>query len=125
MFLNKIFSFNVLKGILISLIFTAISILIFAYVLYLFSIPNEVIKPINYLIKVLAVFIGCYFSVSGEKGLLKGCLYGAIITIISFLFFSLLSGRFILDITFLWDLLLGVVVGGIGGIVAVNRKINL
>ncbi len=125
MFLQKFFSFNLLKGILISLIFTAVSILIFAYILYLFSLPNEVVKPINYLIKVLAVFIGCLFAVRGEKGLLKGCLYGGIITIISFLFFSLLNGNFSLDATFLWDMLLGIVVGGIGGIVAVNRKINL
>ena len=94
-------------------------------ILYLFSIPNEVIKPVNYLIKVLAVFIGCFFAVKGENGLIKGVIYGAIITIVSFLFFSLLSGSFSLDLNFLWDLLLGIAVGGISGIVAVNRKVNL
>ena len=121
---DKIFGFNLVKAILISLIFSCVSILLFALVLYLFSIPNEAVKPINCLIKVLAVFIGCFFSIKGDKGFVKGLIYGGIIVIIAFLFFSLLSGSFTFGLSFLWELLLGLTVGAVAGIVAVNKKNN-
>ena len=124
MFNSKIFGFNLLKAILISLIFSCVSILIFALVLYLFSIPNEAVKPVNCLIKVLAVFIGCFFSIKGEKGLIKGLIYGGIITVTAFLFFSLLGGEFTFGISFLWEVLLGLTVGAVAGIVTVNKKNN-
>ena len=123
MYNDKIFSFNLVKAVLISLIFSCISILLFALVLYLFSIPNEAVTPINCLIKVLATFIGCFFSIKGDKGIIKGLIYGAIITVIAFLFFSLLSGSFTLGISFLWELLLGLTIGAVAGVVAVNKKI--
>ena len=124
MFNDKIFSFNLIKAVLIALIFSCASILLFALVLYLFSIPNEAIKPINCLIKVLAVFIGCFFSIKGERGLIKGLIYGGIITVIAFFFFVLLSGTFVFGVSFLWELLLGLTVGAVAGIVTVNRKNN-
>lgn len=122
MYNDKILSFNLIKGILIALLFTCISILLFALVLYLFSIPNEAVKPVNCLIKVLAVFIACFFSIKGERGLIKGCIYGGIITLVTYLFFLLLSGVNSFNFSFLWEVLLGVAVGGISGIVAVNKK---
>ena len=121
---DKIFGFNLVKAVLISLIFSCVSILIFALVLYLFSIPNEAVKPVNCLIKVLAVFIGCFFSIKGEKGLIKGLIYGGIITVTAFLFFSLLGGEFTFGISFLWEVLLGLTVGAVAGIVTVNKKNN-
>ena len=121
---DKIFGFNLVKAVLISLIFSCVSILIFALVLYLFSIPNEAVKPVNCLIKVLAVFIGCFFSIKGEKGLTKGLIYGGIITVTAFLFFSLLGGEFTFGISFLWEVLLGLTVGAVAGIVTVNKKNN-
>ncbi len=123
MFNDKIFGFNLLKAVIISLIFSCGAILLFALVLYLFSIPNEAVKPINILIKVLATFIGCFFSIKGDKGFIKGLIYGGIITIVAFLFFSLIGGTFKLNVSFLWELLLGLTVGVVAGIVAVNKKI--
>ena len=121
---DKIFGFNLIRAVLISLIFSCVSILIFALVLYLFPIPNEAVKPVNCLIKVLSVFIGCFFSINGDKGLIKGLIYGGIITVVCYLFFALLSGVFGLGVSFLWELLLGLTVGAVAGIVTVNKKNN-
>ena len=121
---DKIWGFNLIKGVLIALIFSAVSILLFALILTLFSIPSETIKPVNCLIKVLAVFIGCLFSIKGGKGLIKGLIYGGIITLTAYLFFSIIGGNFIFSISFLWELLLGLSVGAVAGIVSVNRKTN-
>ncbi|MBO5926195.1 MAG: TIGR04086 family membrane protein, partial [Clostridia bacterium] len=68
---NEVF-FGAVKGVIISLIFTLISILVFALILKIFSLNNNVIKPINYVIKVTAVFLGTFIAVKEEKGILKG-----------------------------------------------------
>ena len=112
---------NSLKAVVVSLIFTMIAILIFALILKVFSLPNSVIKPVNYLIKCLSVFLGCYLSISEEKGILKGFITGAIIMLFSHLIFSLIGG---VSLTFsiIWELLLGGAVGAITGTIAVNKK---
>lgn len=110
------------KAVIISLIFTLISIIIFAFLLKVFSLPNGIVKPINYLIKCVSVFLGCYFSIKGENGALKGFIFGILIIIISNLLFSALSCKFFIDLNLLWDVLLGGVVGVIAGVVAVNKK---
>lgn len=109
-----------LKSVIISLLFSIISILIFALILRLCSIPEVAIKPVNYVIKTVAVFLGVFFSVRNEKGLLKGVLLGVVITVICNLVFSLLCWEFLITYRFLWDLLLGATVGGVSGILGVN-----
>ncbi len=111
-----------LKAVIISLIFSLLSILLFAVILNVFSLPNAVIKPVNYLIKSLSVFLGCYFSISKDKGAVKGFIIGAVIILICYLVFSLTSCNFILDISLIWDILLGGTIGAVTGIVAVNKK---
>ncbi len=111
-----------IKAIIISVIFTLVSILIFAFLLKVFSLPNGIVKPINYLIKCASVFIGCFFSVKGEKGAIKGLVLGILIIFICHLLFSVLSCNFIFTLNFVWDILLGGVVGVISGIIAVNKK---
>ena len=64
---NNLF-LQALKAVVISLIFSLFCILIFAIILNVFSLPNAVIKPVNYLIKSLSVFLGAYFTISGERG---------------------------------------------------------
>ncbi len=118
---NNVF-IEALKAVIISLIFSLFAILIFAVILNAFSLPNAVIKPVNYLIKSLSVFLGAFFSIKGEKGALKGFIVGIIIILTCFLVFSLTSCTFNLDVYLIWDLLLGGVIGAITGIVAVNKK---
>lgn len=118
---NNLF-LQALKAIVISLIFSLFCILIFAIILNVFSLPNAVIKPVNYLIKSLSVFLGAYFTISGERGAFKGFIIGTIIILICFLVFSITSCNFSIDVSFIWDLLLGGVIGAITGIVAVNKK---
>ncbi len=122
MFFNGGVFKGALKALIVSLIFTVISVLLFALLLSLFSVPTAVVKPVNYLIKCLAVFLGCYLSVGDERGAIKGCLYGAIIMLGCYFVFSVASCNFSLTFSFLWDLILGTAVGGITGVVRVNRR---
>ena len=113
---------NLLKATVIALVYSLFAILLFAIILNFCSFDQVVIKPVNYLIKVLAVFLGCYFSIKNGKGLIKGAIYGLVITIICFFVFALISKSLNFNIYLLWDILLGVAIGAITGIVKVNKK---
>ncbi len=112
----------VLKGALISLIVALVGVLIFSGVVKLAYLSANVIKPVNQFIKILALFLGCFFSVRGKMGYLKGGLVGVLATVLIFLTFSIIGGELSFGIPFLIDLLLGVIVGAISGIITVNVK---
>ena len=112
----------ILKGVLISVLFSLICVLIFAMLGAIFSFNDVASLIASIVIKIFAVFIGVFFSVQGEKGLLKGALYGLCIIIVNYLLFSLIGGNFNFSVKLLWELLLGVAVGAVAGIVAVNLK---
>lgn len=118
---NGFFS-SVLKGVLTALIVCLLGILIFAFIIKFAMLNTVVIKSVNQFIKVLSVFLGCVFCVKGGAGLIKGVLIGAISTALTFLLFSLFGVQVSFGLTFIIELLFGVVAGGISGIIAVNIK---
>ena len=122
MFESKNTFLSLLKAVVISILFSLLAVLLFAFIISVCSLDGVVIKPVNYLIKCLAVFLGCFFSIKGEKGLIKGALFGGVISIICYIVFSLISSSFTFSLTLLWDVLLGVSIGAVTGIVTVNRK---
>jgi len=110
------------KGVSTSIIITLISILIFAFVIQLFGMGGDILKPVNQFIKALSIFLGCFFSVRGKNGYLKGGIIGLIATVITYLLFSLFTGSIDLNAMLFVDLLLGIIVGVIAGVVTVNIK---
>ncbi len=112
----------VLKGAFLSLIVALVGVLIFSLVVKLASLNSNVIKPVNQFIKVLAIFLGCFFSLKGKMGFLKGCLCGLLGTAITFLVFALIGGNFSFGFSFIIDLLLGGAVGLLSGVIAVNLR---
>lgn len=116
------------KVILSTLLATCISILIslalillFAFVIKWFHLPDSAIVPVNYVIKVVSLFIACLFVTRNQKnGLKKGVVVGLLYTLLSTLIFSLLAMQFTFSLSFIYDLLIGMAMGGILGIIAVN-----
>ena len=115
---------NILVGTLSALSFSLILVLVFAFLLKFTSIPDSAINPVNQIIKGVSVFAGVFIGLkkSKELGLVNGVLIGLFYTILAFLVFSILSGKFICDITFVTDIIFGAVIGGICGIICVNIK---
>ena len=122
MFESKNVFISLLKAVVIALLFSLIGVLVFALIISVCSLDDLVIKPVNYLIKCLSVFLGCFMSVKGEKGLIKGAFFGAVISIICYVVFSLISGSFNFNIALVWEILLGVAIGAVAGVIAVNKK---
>ena len=115
---------NGLKGSMLSVCVSLVLILIFAFVIKLTCMSDSLIKPINQIIKIVSILIGTMFIVkkAKEKGLLLGCVVGLLYSILAFVVFSILNGRFSFDWTLLIDILFGVVTGAICGVICVNAK---
>ena len=114
------FWFSVLKGALIDIITVLAAVLVFAAVANKAGLTAGVIKPVNQFIKIFAAFIGCFFAVKGDKGLLKGAIIGAGGCVLTHLIFLIVGAG--IGVTFLIDLAFTAAIGGISGIIAVNVR---
>ena len=115
----------VVSGILKGMIFSLIAVLVFSFIVQLFSLGDNVIHVVDQFIKSLAVFIGCLFSLKGRGGWLKGLLTGLFVFVLTYLIFGLIAGAKVFTWNFLIDAAFGAVIGLISGIIAVNvRKEN-
>ena len=113
---------GVLKGVLIGVSICLAGVLVFAFVLKFTSLSQFWIKTVNQIIKLIAVTVACITSVRGTRGFLKGAAVGFGVVFVTFFLFGLISG----GLSFGWGTLLeavyGILIGLIGGILAVNLK---
>ena len=118
---KKYFFTDVLKGALVSVLIGAILILVFATVLNFVPINETVVTVINQIIKVIAIFVGCFFGFKEKKnGILKWLLSGLIYSLGTALIFALINKSFTFSYGILLDAALGGVIGAICGIISVN-----
>ncbi len=114
--------FQIIKGVIIALALSIIWSVVFANILRFTSVSDRVIYPVNQTVKVLAVCIGAFVSVRGEKGFVKGMAIGLLFSALSYLTFSALGGDFSLSWLIIVELLLSAFAGVICGALAVNLK---
>ena len=115
---------SVIKGCLVSIAFSLICILFFAFIVKLFGLSDNILKIVNQIIKAISILFGTFvvLKYSNEKGLLKGLSIGICYTFLSFLIFSALNGSFVFDKSILNDTIFGGITGSICGIISVNLK---
>lgn len=114
--------FQILKATLAAIIAAFVFVLAFTVVIQLFNLSTACVKPVNQVFKTVSVVIGGLLFIRGEKGLVKGAVYGVCAVLATYLLFSVISGAFTFSWKFILEILLGVVSGGITGILAVNLK---
>ncbi len=115
--------FEIVKANIIALIFALLAVLLSALMVKLFNIGDGAIPIINQVIKTLAVFVGCIFSLKKpHNGWLRGAICGFIFAWLSYVVFSLLDGCFTVGLNMLNDCVLGTAAGLITGIIAVNIR---
>lgn len=119
---NENVFFDFFKGILIASFLSLGLVILAAFCLKWFSIADEYVAPITLLIKGTSVFVGAMFAVKGNsKGLLKGVSFGLIYIVVAFIVFSVLAGSMSVGVSTLLDVVFASLLGGIVGIVKVNR----
>lgn len=117
---------SLLKGVIISLCVSLVSVLVFAFLLKFTNISESIITPINQIIKGVSIFLGTFLGLKKEKkmGLISGLLIGMIYTLLAFVVFSALNGSFVFSRTLVTDFCFGGIIGAICGIICVNIKKN-
>ena len=110
----------ILKATILSVIVSLITVLIFALVVKLTAFSSVGVKVVNQFIKVASLFLGCFFFLRDDKGLIKGGVTGLLYSFIVNVVFGMISGN---GITIgILEILYMVIVGAILGIVCVNLK---
>lgn len=115
---NKLGVLKILLSSLIAVIASLVLILIFALLIKWFEWGDNIIAPVNIAIKILSIAIGVLVATkNGGRALAKGSIIGGVYVLLSYVVFSALLGNFSLSVGNLWDLVFGVVTGGIVGII--------
>lgn len=114
--------FQIGKATFASAIFVLAYSLIFAGIISLFGVPSPAIKPVNQIFKILSVVFGGLLFIRGERGLLKGVVFGISAVIQTWLLFSTIACSFSFGWTLLLEIIIGAFAGGIVGVIAVNAR---
>ncbi len=114
--------FQIVKAAASAVIISLAFVLIFTLIIQLFSLPLDAVKPVNQVFKIISIAAGGLIFIRGEKGLIKGAIYGLAAVLVTYLLYGLISGSLAVSWKFAIEILLGVVAGGISGIIAVNIK---
>lgn len=114
----------ILKGSLISIIATIVLLMIFATVLTYSNINENSIPTVIIVVTALCILIGSQITTSKIKrnGIVNGALVGAIYILALYLISSIISKDFSLNIYSIIMMATSILIGGIGGIIGVNKK---
>lgn len=117
---DKVTLTDIFRMSLISVIISLAAVLIFGIIIKLVEVGNGVIMPVNQVIKVVSLLFGAIMGIREKRqGILKGAIAGLIYTVISVFVFLILGGQ--LKGSFgIVDALLGIVMGAVSAIIAVN-----
>ena len=112
------------KGLLWAIGVTVIAVVLFAVVIGLTDVGDGVIRVINQLIKVGAVFAGVRAIVprGDDGGIRRGALLGLVYMGVGVLLYALLSQQKITVMGYLTDVLMGVAAGGLSGMLLGSLK---
>lgn len=113
-----------LKGLLVSVAVTVAAVVIFAVIIGLTDLPDSVIRIVNQVIKVGAVFAGVYAAVpkGSDNAIRKGVVIGLVYMGAGVLLYALLSGQQLTVISWLLDILMGIAVGGLSGMIVCSMQ---
>lgn len=114
----------ILKGSLISIIATIVLLMVFAAVLTYSNINENSMPTVIIVVTALCILIGSQITTSKIKrnGIVNGALVGAIYILALYLISSIISKDFSLNIYSIIMMATSILIGGIGGIIGVNKK---
>ena len=114
----------ILKGVIISIIFTLIFLFIFSALLTYTNISEKFINPTIIVITAISILIGSSIGNLKVKrnGLLNGAIIGGMYLILIYFISSVLSQNFSITLESIIMIIAGMIFGMIGGVIGVNKK---
>ena len=105
------------RGLLLSVAATAAAVVVFALIISFLDVQDGLIRVINQLIKIGAIFLGVYTAVprGDSAGIRRGALLGLLYMGVGVLVYALLSQQKLTWLGYLTDALMGVAAGGLSG----------
>ncbi len=114
---------DIVRGTLVAIIFAIVLVLLLALTVKFTGWDATIVMPINQVIKIICILIGCFLGIKTiEQGALKGGLLGLLFTLISLFLFATIQNSKIFSLATLVDILAGIVIGTVSGILTVNVK---
>ena len=115
---NKFIS--IIKGVIISILFTLVLLTIFAVLLVYTNLQEETIKPVIITVTGISILVGSSISTKKIKknGLINGAIIGGTYIFMLYIISSILNSNFSINITSI----IMIVIGILGGIVRRNNR---
>ena len=115
---------NIIKGVIISIVYTLIFLFIFSIILTYTTISESFITPTIIVITAISIFIGSSIGNIKMKrnGLFNGALIGGIYLLSIYLLSGIINQNFLLSTQSIIIIISGMICGMFGGIIGVNKK---
>ena len=115
---------RILKGSLFSIVTTLVLLIIFAALLTYTNINESAMPTVIIIVTALSILIGSQITTSKIKknGILNGMLVGIIYVMFLYILSSTITKNFLLNSYSIIMIAVSIVIGGLGGIIGVNRK---
>ena len=115
---------RIIKGSAISIVMTLILLMIFAALLTYTNVNENTMPTVIIVVTALSILIGSEISTSKIKknGILNGAIVGIIYIMFLYLISSIITRNFSLNSYSIIMIVTSVLIGGIGGVIGVNRK---
>lgn len=122
---EKSWVMEILKGVGIALIITVVLLLIFSLIITYTNIPENIIDTTTIIISAISILMASMIITSKLKknGLINGAFIGGIYIMILYIISSFLNWEFSIDFKSLIMVITCILLGILGGILGVNRKI--
>ena len=116
--------FNILKGVIISLLFTVVCLFIFSCLLVYTNISENLMQPVVIVVTGISILIGSSIGnrTTDKNGILNGAIVGVVYILCIYLISSIINGNFLFNMQSLIMIATGVIAGAVGGIIGVNIK---
>ena len=115
---------KILKGSILAIVISIILLVIFAIVLTYTNFNENMTPTVIIIITAISILIGSQITTSSIKknGILNGIVVGLIYVLFLYLMSSTISKNFSLNNYAIIMIAVSVAIGGLGGVIGVNRK---
>lgn len=114
--------FEAVLAALAAAVFSLFALAIAALFVRGFLLPQTAVTAIDWSIRCVAVFLGSLFLIGKERALFKGMGAGIMFCFLTLLLFGLIGGNWQLDIFFLLELVVCIILGGVGALVGAKLR---